>query len=258
VSGLRLGVNGVLAPAGQAFATMNVTVGGSNYSATNGQLLSSLGTVIPVELGPANDLFFLSFDQFGSHTHTYVEPPVTVTPPTPNNTPQPDFGVATFERVNDSLSRITGVATTDPVVSALYNSSQQAMPATPLISAFLSSQQTAVSELANSYCGELLASPALRDAFFGSGLDASLNASAATFFAGSLSPNRMIVINALLTNAVGTNGGSYVNPDSATAVQSEVDALLTRIPTLAPAATVSQATVAACTAVLGSAVVTLQ
>ncbi|HET7757900.1 MAG TPA: LamG domain-containing protein [Steroidobacteraceae bacterium] len=258
VSGLRLGVNGVLAPAGQAFATMNVTVGGSNYTAANGQLLSGLGTVIPVELGPANDLFFLSFDQFGSHTHPYVEPPVTVTPPTPDNTPQPDFGVATFERVNDSLSRITGVATTDPVVSALYNSSQQAMPATPLISAFLSSQQTAVSELANSYCGELLASAALRDAFFGTGLDASLNASAAGFFAGSLSPNRMIVINALLANAVGSNGGSYVNPGAATAVQSEVDALLTRIPTLAPAATVSQATVAACTAVLGSAVVTLQ
>src|SRR2546430_7193239 len=36
--------------------------------------LSGLGTVIPVTLGPTSDLFFLSFDQLGSHVHAYVEP----------------------------------------------------------------------------------------------------------------------------------------------------------------------------------------
>ena len=81
ISGMRLGVNGVLAPAGQSYATMAVSVGGANYSAGNGQLLSNLGTVVPVTLGPANDLFFLSFDQFGSHVHAFTEPPVVVTPP---------------------------------------------------------------------------------------------------------------------------------------------------------------------------------
>ena len=52
--------------------------------------------------------------------------------------------------------------------------------------------------------------------------------------------------------------GSNVSPQAATAVQNEVDALLTRIPVVNAAATVSQATTAACTAVLGSAAVTLQ
>jgi hypothetical protein len=253
LSGIRIGVNGVLAPAGQSYATLSATIGGANYSATNGQLLSSLGTVIPSTLGPTNDLFFLSFDQLGSQVHAYVEPTVVVSPPAPDNTPQPDFGVATFERVNHSLSRITGVPVTNPTVAAIYGVSQQSLPAGPLISAFVSSQQTAISQLANAYCGQLLASAALRDAFFGSGLDASLNSSASGFFASA--GNRTIVENALATAAVGAP-----MPATATAVRNEVDALLLRIPTLpgAGATTVSQATVAACTAVLGSAAVTLQ
>jgi hypothetical protein len=233
---------------------MAVAVGGANYSAANGQLLSNLGTVIPSTLGPANDLFFLSFDQLGSHVHAYVEPVVTVSPPAPDNTPQPDYGVATFERVHHSLSRITGVPITNSTVAALYNASQQSLPAQPLIAAFLPSQQTAISQLASAYCGQMVATQSLRDAFFGgTGLDASLNGSASAFFGASGSANRNLVINALANNAVGA-----ANPAAASAVRTEIDALLTRIPTLNGSATVAQATVATCTAVLGSAAVTLQ
>ena len=254
LAAIRIGVNGQLAPSGQAFSTVRTTLGGSNYTAANGQLLSPLGTVVPVQLGAANDLFFLSFDQLGSSSHTFVDPPGTPTSPTPNNTPVPDFGVATFERVNNAFSRITGVPITDAVVQPMYMSAQQAMPATPLISAFISSQQTAISSLANAYCGELMANASRRDAFFGSGLDASLSASSSGFFGASGSANRAIVINALSNNAVGAN----VAPQAAAAVQSEVDALITRVPQINAAATVTQTTVAACTATLASAVVTLQ
>ena len=254
ISGVRLGVNGVLAPAGQAYSTMSVSVGGTAYTAVNGQLLSTLGTVVPATLGPANDLFFLSFDQLGTHVHAYVEPTVVVTPPAPDNTPQPDYGVATFERLNHSLARITGVPITNTVVSALYNSEQQSLPSAPLVSAFLPSHQTAIAQLANAYCGQLVQTASLRDAFFGTGLDAGIGSSASGFFGSSGSANRNFVISALVSNAVGTN----VSPAAAGAVQSEVDALLTRIPTLKPAATVADATTAACAAVLGSAVVSLQ
>ncbi|MFZ1101216.1 MAG: LamG domain-containing protein, partial [Steroidobacteraceae bacterium] len=260
---IRIGVNGQLAPTGQSFSTINTTLGGSNYNATNGQLLSPEGTVIPVQLGPANDLFFLQFDQLGSHSYFLPDPAGTPVAPTPNNTPQPDYGVATYERVNRSLARITGVAITDPVVFALFNTSEQSMASTPLISSFLASEQTSVSQLANAYCSEMVASQSLRDVFFGTGLDASLTQSAASFFGASGSSQRAIVINALLKNAVGMNttSGVYVIPASATAVQSEVDnliSLITGAQSPEPTATVSQATVAACTAVLGSAVVTLQ
>ncbi|MGB6605706.1 MAG: LamG domain-containing protein [Steroidobacteraceae bacterium] len=261
LAGIRIGVNGQLAPTGQSFSTIDTTLGGTNYNATNGQLLSSEGTVIPVQLGPANDLFFLQFDQLGSHSYVLPDPAGTPVAPVPNSTPQPDFGVATYERVNRSLSRITGVAITDPVVFALFNTSEQSMPSTPQISSFLASEQTAISELANAYCGELVASQTLRDAFFGTGLDASLTASASGFFGASGSSQRAILINALLNNAVGSNSGVYVLPASATAVQGEVDNLITLITgpqSPEPTATVSQTAVAACTAVLGSAVVTLQ
>jgi len=251
ISGMRIGVNGVLAPAGQAFTSVNATIGGSNYTAANGQLLSPLGTVVPATLGPSNDLFFLSFDQIGTHVHAYLEPTVTVTPPAPNNTPQPDFGVSTFERFNRSLSKITGVAITDSVVNSLYQASQQSMPAGPAIDAFGSSQQTAFSQLASAYCNEMMASSQLRDAFFGSGLDASLGSLSSGFF--SSAGNRSLVEQALVQNAVGN-----ANPQVATAVTNEVDALLQKIPSINAGATVSQSAVAACTAVLGSAAVTLQ
>src|SRR5215469_1297899 len=251
ISGIRIGVNGVLAPAGQAFTSVNATVGGSNYTAANGQLLSALGTVVPATLGPSNDLFFLSFDQIGTHVHAYVEPTVTVAPPAPNNTPQPDFGIATFERFNRSLSKITGVAITDAVVNSLYQASQQSMPAGPAIDAFGSSQQTAFSQLASAYCNEMIASSQLRDAFFGSGLDASLSSLSSGFF--SSAANRSLVEQALVQNAVGN-----ANPQVATAVTTQVDALLQKIPSINAGATVSQSAVAACTAVLGSAAVTLQ
>jgi hypothetical protein len=128
------------------------------------------------------------------------------------------------------------------------------MPATPLISAFTSSAQTAISGLANAYCSEMMASSSLRDAFYGTGLDSSLGTGASGFFGASGSPQRAIVINALANGAVGTT----VSPQMAGAVQAEVDALLTRVPQINAAATVSQATIAACTATLASAAVTLQ
>jgi Concanavalin A-like lectin/glucanases superfamily len=254
ISGIRIGLNGVLAPAGQSFATLGATVGGSNYTAANGQLLSNLGTVIPVELGAGQDLFFLSFDQVGSHVHAYVDPPVTASPPAPVNTPQPDFGIATFGRVNATLSRITGVPITNSAVNTLYQTQQQSMPATALISAFVPSNQTAISQLAGAYCGQLVGSASYRDAFFGTGLDANINATASSFFGASGSANRAIVINALSNNAVGVN----VTPQAASAVQSQADALITRLPQLNSSATVASVTTSVCNAVLGSAAVMLQ
>src|SRR5215469_7952133 len=191
ISRIRIGVNGVLAPAGQAFTNVNATVGGSSYTAANGQLLSPLGTVVPATLGPSNDMFFLSFEQIGTHGHAYKDTTPSGTPPALPTTPQPDFGVATFERFNHSLSRITGVSITDGVVNPLYQASQQSMPAGPLIAAFGSAQQTAFSQLASAYCGEMMASATLRDAFFGGGLDPSLNGLASGFFGSA--GNRSIV-----------------------------------------------------------------
>ena len=204
ISGIRIGVNGTLAPAGQSFATMNAAVVGANYTAATGQLLSNLGTVIPVQLGSANDLFFLSFDQVGSHVHAFVEPPGTrrrrcpTTPRSRTSVLRPSSGSTTRWRASPACR--------SPIrwCRRSTTAAQQSMPAGPLISAFLPSHQTAISQLANAYCGELLANAQYRDAFFGTGLDASLSMNVGDLVARR-PRSATLVINALATNAVGTD-----------------------------------------------------
>ena len=255
ISGIRIGMNGTIASVGQSYATVDATVGSPNYTFAGGQLLSSVGAVIASDKGADGDIFFLSFDKLGSNMHAFVEP--TATPPmTPDNTPRPDGGIATFERVNRSMSAITGVPITNSTVATLYNTEQQSLPPAPQIAAFLPAQQTAITQLATAYCGQLVDTQALRDAFFGTGLDASITATSQAFF-GTATPNttnRNMVIDALIANAIGTN----VDSTAASAARNELNALLTRIPTLSGTATVSQATKASCTAVLASAAVTLE
>src|SRR6185437_6041323 len=248
IKGMRIGVNGVIGLNGQAYSTLNTTIGGSNYTAAGGQLLSSVGAVIPSDKGEATDQVFLSFDQLGSSTHGFTEPTPVVAPPT-DNPPSPDMGVRNFAEINATLSTITGVPTSDTAVNMQYNSLQQSLPAAPQIDAFLASQQTAISQLAGTYCGELLANPSYRDAFFGTSLDASLTATSSSFFGSSGSTNRNTVINAITAHAVGTG----VNASYSTAISTELDALLTKIPRVASCTTGSVGSGLACSAALGGA-----
>jgi hypothetical protein len=255
IKGIRIGINGSIPTVGQSFSTIDTTIGGSAYTAGSGQLLSSVGAVIGVDEGVQNDMFFLSFDQLGDHTHVYVDPVVPPNPPATDNTPQPDLGVHLFAEINASLSEATGVPVTDPVVSALYAAEEQSLPSVPEISAFTASEQTAISQLAGAYCDELVTNASYRDGFFGTGLDASLASTAASFF-GSAS-NQSIVITPLV-NALAV--GTTVDPTYATALQNELSALLNRIPTLtlSTTPTVETATEATCQAALGSAALVLK
>lgn len=253
VAGIRIGINGSIPTVGQPFSTVNTTIGGSAYSAANGQLLSSVGGVIGVDLGVANDMFFLSFDQLGNQSHVYVDAVVPPNPTVTDNTPQPDLGVHLFAELNASMSVVTGVPVSDSAVASVYAAEEQSLPAVPQISAFTASEQTAISQLAGAYCSELVSQSQYRDAFFNSPtLDASLSQPASFFSSAS---NQAIVITPLVNSlAVGTS----VDPTYATALQSELGALLGRIPNLSPAPNVQAATEAACQAALGSAVLTLK
>jgi hypothetical protein len=82
IAGIRIGVNGVEVPVDQAYIPLSVNVDAADYSPTTGQLLSPLGTVIPLQNGPASDQFFLTFAQIGTSTHTYTTPM-----PTPQRRP---------------------------------------------------------------------------------------------------------------------------------------------------------------------------
>jgi hypothetical protein len=281
IKGMRIGVNGVIPQAGQSYSTLNVTVGPPNYSATGGQVLSLVGDIVPVDQGPSGDMFFLSFDQLGTYTHTSTSPTYTAPTPSPcqQSTPgstfcPPDRGIATFERINNTMAGITGIPITNSAVNTVYQSLQQSMPSQPAINAFLPSHQTAISQLANAYCTQLVGTPSAFSTFFaGSGfsnLNSSLSASSSSYFGsvaypatlpyvaptGGNAANLASVVTPLVNNIIGT----VAYPQAYSNMTNQLNTLLLDLPSLNPnqTVTVSQATIAACSAALGSLPATLQ
>jgi hypothetical protein len=272
IKGIRIGVNGSLAKSGQSYATVNATVGGSNYTAASGQLLANVGAVVAADQGADNDMLYLSFDQIGSASNPFAEPGPVATSVFDDASlttykPRPDYGIMTFDRLNQTFSNITGVPTTNTAVATVYTTQdlKQSLPAAPAIDAFVASNQTAIAQLATTYCGQLVNTQSLRDAFFGTSLDASIAANAGSVFGNGTNAASTTVINALLKKAsvdVGAAAGTRLDLIKS-ASSTELTALLARFnDPAAPAAlrnaTASTAIQAACSALLGSAAVTLQ
>ena len=158
VAGMRLGINGHLAPLGQAYAYLDTTVNAGEYVVNEGQVLSDIGTIIPVENGPDADEFFLAFEVIGNAGTAYVEddPPAPV-----RSEPEPAaaIGLRTFEEINLTMAELTGVPVTNPAISGAggtYTVYRQQLPTVENIAAFLASHQMAISQLAMTYCDELV------------------------------------------------------------------------------------------------------
>jgi hypothetical protein len=251
IQGIRIGINGAEAPVGQSYIPLSATVSPSGYNATSGQLLTVGGAVIQLENGPASDQFFLSFAQIGSHSHTYVDPVVTAPPPTPGPAVA-DLGVSTYERINQSMAKLTGVSPLNANVAATYASVEQSLPSIPDFDAYAASNQTALAQLAVAYCNAMVSDPNLSKSFFGASFDGTQPGTWTTVPA-----NQSLVINAIYNNLVGTNGGTQLaSQPTLAAVQTELGNLIT---TLAGGSAGSQSggagiiSTAACAAVLSSA-----
>ncbi|HUN75845.1 MAG TPA: LamG domain-containing protein [Steroidobacteraceae bacterium] len=249
IQSIRIGINGQEVPVGQTYIPLNTTVTASAYNSKTGQQLSNVGAVVPIGNGPAYDQFFLTFAQIGSHSHTYTNPTVTAPAPIPGPT-EPDLGVRTFERVNQSMAKVTGVSPLNTNASSTYQSVQQSLPAIPNFSAYSSSNQTAFAQLAAAYCSAMATDPTLGPAFFGSGYNSNNPGS-------WVASNTSQVINAIYNNLVGTNNGTPLATQPTPAqVQTELTNLIDTLDTGA-ALTQSGETgilaTAACTAVLSSA-----
>jgi hypothetical protein len=197
LQGMRIGINGAEAEAGQAYANLNVTLSAAAFGEL-GQPLSPLGAVMPLEKGPEGDEFFLTFDRLGTQTYTRTQdPPLVVTPA---DLPQaPRFGVRTFDEINATMAELTGVDPEHPDVDATFQSLRQSLPAIETPEAFLSSHQVAVAQLAIEYCNALLEDPGLSAAYF-PGFNFSL--APATAYAGT---QRDLVIQPLLDRMMGLN-----------------------------------------------------
>ena len=259
ISGIRIGVNGSEAHAGQAYIPLASTIGGANYVAGSGQKMAEIGTVIQLEKGVVDDLFFLSFEHIGTNTHVYPDP--VVNPPSaPADSPaEASVGLRTFDELNATLSLITGVPQTNTRVAATYDTVKQGLPAIEKFGTFGASQQTALAQLAIQYCNQMVDTPALRTAFYGAALNPAATGTATFGSAGSPNnANRDLVINALLTK--GINTGLEWSPDD-TVISAELDALINKLvsgPTGGNANGTATVMKAACGAVLGSGTTLIQ
>jgi hypothetical protein len=178
-----------------------------------------------------------------------VRTPVTGITQAPSDLPaRSDIGVRTFEQLNQSMSRITGVATTNSGVRSTYLQVQQQLPPVPSIEAFLASHQTGVAQLAIKYCSVMVDNPATRAAFF-----PALNIGVAPAAQFADATGKDILATPLLQKVMGTNVASQ--PSDA-AVRNELHALIGKL-AVKPGANSATVAKAACAAALGSGVLTI-
>ena len=246
VKGMRIGVNGAEARVGQTYGPLSASIGGSNYNKASGQLLANVGSVIGLQKGPLNDEFFLSFEQIGTHSHTHDDPDgQTSTAPVTDPSPSPSrFGIRTFDEVNATYSRLTGVSPNDVGIAATYANVKQQLPSVASVDSFLASQQTGIAQLAIAYCNAMVNDSALRTQFYG-GLDPSASASIFT-----TDPARATLITAIKTKIIGSTS---IQPDS-TLIDSSLTTMLSKL----SGGSAGTAMKAACAAALGSAATTVQ
>ena len=171
VKGMRIGVNGREVVSGQVYGNVDTSINSTSYTA-DGQLLSSLGTVIAVEKGSSSDEFFLTFELLGTEDNVRVEgEPISPTAPADIEAAA-NIGTKTFDEINHTMSVVTGIATTNTAVETLYTTYKQQFPTVENISAFLPSHQMAIAQLAMTYCDQLVTQ------------DIALNNASAQYFSG--------------------------------------------------------------------------
>jgi hypothetical protein len=274
MEGLRIALNGQEAPVGQSYANLVQSLNLASGPVDElGQPLSVLGAVLPLELGPQDDEFFLRFDNINGTLYNRLEAPM-LTVSDYIATPEeraPDIGVKTFDEIDATYAAITGVNRTSYQVvvnsqvtfpvEETYQELRQSLPAIEGAEAFLSSHQVAIAQLAIQYCDA-----AVEDSTIWTGFD--FTAAPATSFSIA---NRENFIRPLIENAVGHSraGTQLLSQPSYVTVYDELaeyssgggnrpDNLIDRL--LPPQGTSNTLAIAkgVCAAVLGSATTLVQ
>ncbi|HEY5645194.1 MAG TPA: LamG-like jellyroll fold domain-containing protein [Pseudomonadales bacterium] len=250
LEGMRIGLNGREVAIGQAYANLSLTLNDVAYATEGLQRLSRLGTVIPLEKGTDLDEFFLTFERLGDSENAlaYVEPFPDALPPPPD-VPQadqdPPTGIRDFAEISATMSKLTGIPSSNTNIQAVYERVHQAMPVQPKIAGFISSQQMGITQLAFEYCNVLVEDSTARASFWPG---FPWGASEATAFS-----TRSLVTDPLVARMVGLN--LPTQPDAA-GVEAEVNALIDRL--IAGSGNTNAIMKGACASVLGSAAMLVQ
>ena len=252
IKGISIAVNDVIPLAGQSFRNIDTTVNSTP------QGLSRLGAVIAKDEGPDIDKFSLVFEVLGANENITVEK--IPTPVTSNNPvePSPDAGLRTFDQINNTMSVLTGVPTTNTNVQSVYNGLKQQLPSSPDARTFLSAQQVGISKLALEYCDAMVSNTALRTAFFANNQSFQFGSSVSVAFSTGDSIKKDLIVTSisseLVNNMYGVNLATQPDADMAT---KEVGSLINALITDGKATTQSIVKLA-CNATLASAAMLLQ
>jgi hypothetical protein len=247
IKGMRIGLNASEPQVGQAYRLIDKTISNSDYTPASGAAISVVGTVIPLEKGPADDEFYLCFDQLGDKQDVCSQFAQVTVSNTIDETPRSDIGVRTFDAINATMASMTGVSPN--TVKMKYDGIRQSLPAVNDIQAFLSSHQTSIAQLAFTYCKAMMDDSTLQTKMFGS-LPSTLSGTRNDAGHGS-------IINPLINKMI-------TDDDSQPASIDIADTLDQLITDLCPSgscntsARVQTVAIAACGAVLGSAVTTVE
>lgn len=217
LEGMHLAMNGQEITVGQSYSNMVQTTD-SSQNVELGQPLSVLGAVVPLEKGPGDDQFFLTFDNINGVLYDRPEDPMLVITPT-DLTPASKIGIRTFDEIAatygaileiDRLMVYTANGDTAAHVDETYQELRQSLPAVEDVNTFLSSHQVAIAQLAIQYCDAAIGSnanpnPDAENVVWTS-FDFDLGADTAFSLA-----NRNDFIDPLIERAVGqTSGGTQL------------------------------------------------
>ena len=180
LKGMRLGINGKLVEIGQAFLNVDTTINtqGSELSAQ----LASTGTIIPLENGADQDIFFLAFDEIGGESGPGFDGERKLFQKALVGEESPDIGVRTFDEINASFAALTGVPKSSTSVSTLtgktvfetFAAIRRALPAVEDFQGFNAAHHMAATQLAAAYCDALVQDASLRSAIFSPAFDFSI------------------------------------------------------------------------------------
>jgi hypothetical protein len=180
--GIRIGINGRISPVGQAFVNVNQRINSGSLGEA-GLSLSPVGTVVPLENGAENDVFFLSFEDVDGQRGRIQDGVVQAFAPTFTGGEAPDVAMRTFDEINATLSTLTGVPmgsdavspVTGKTVTETFAAVRRALPGVAEFNAFMSSHQMAATQLTAAYCDALVQDPVLRRQVFAGGFNFAAN-----------------------------------------------------------------------------------
>ncbi len=172
LQGIRLGINGKLAKIGQAFTNVDAPVSGRFGEPFQG--LAPIGSIIPLENGTDQDVFFLAFDNIDGQSGLRNDGASGSFSQTLTGGVSSDIAVRTFDEINATLSVLTGIPVASTSVSEVtgktlaetFGTVRRALPGVADFNAFMSSHQMAATQLTAAYCDALVQDVSRREAIF--------------------------------------------------------------------------------------------